>query len=187
MAWRSEDMRLVGWFARRPCWPTDWPRAAGVEFVCTASACGDVWPEWCVDPWLHNELGLFDSPAAIDRLIPADRTHEFVRLAVRMLPVQFEEWGEVPFAIEPVRPDPIPPHFERLGYDLSTVSQGLECSPTSCNGKATECGANRYCLFDSFDHAITTAHRFARSRGVGVEPGPYVLIEVWADRSTTLH
>lgn len=64
----------------------------------------------------------------------------------------------------------------RSRYAQST----LECSPLSCNGYADELGANRFCLFDTFEQALTAAQRFAAEDVA--EPGPYVVLEVWAER-----
>ena len=44
---------------------------------------------------------------------------------------------------------------------------------------AATIATNRWCLIDAFDDALRVAHEFALGK---VEPGPYVLIEVWAER-----
>ena len=52
---------------------------------------------------------------------------------------------------------------------------GFGCSPLSCNGMAVKIAVNRYCRLDDLDNAFVIAKRFAAG---GVEPGPYVIIEV---------
>ena len=103
------------------------------------------------------------------------------RYGLRSLPVAFDGERELPLDLSRIRPEPSPPGYAWLGYDLCSRSAGtnLECSPLSCNDLAGECGANRSCLLDDFDDALRTVRTLC---GMGAEPGPYLLIEVWADR-----
>mgnify|MGYP003338897221 CR=1 FL=1 len=45
--------------------------------------------------------------------------------------------------------------------------------------RSVRIATNRWCLIDDFAAALRVAREFARRRP---EPGPYALIEVWADR-----
>jgi hypothetical protein len=70
----------------------------------------------------------------------------------------------------------IEPSVTILSKQPMTLSVlGFGCSPLSCNGMAEKIAVNRYCLLDDLDNAFVIAKRFAAG---GVEPGPYVIIEV---------
>jgi hypothetical protein len=186
--WTAADLRTIGYFAKVPGRRPEWLRAPAVERVCGASCCVAArrLPDEAI--FQGNGLSLFDTLAALDPFVPADAADTFVRFAYRSLPVDFGSvaggaaQGDKPLDLANVRPEPIPLHFVRLGYDVCSRHHTLECSPLSCNGKAAEIATNRWCLLDDFEVALRLAREWGSAGGIGVEPGPYVLLEVWADR-----
>lgn len=154
-----------------------------MDLVCSVCDCDCATrsPANWVERWMHNGLWLFDSLTLVEQIVPSEETSEYLRYGLRTLPVVFGVHGELPLDLTSVAPERIPEHFVRLGYDLCSRTMGttLECSPLSCNSMAAACHANRWCLIDTFDEALRIARRFAT--GQRVEPGPYALLEVWAD------
>jgi hypothetical protein len=183
MAWSPEDLRTVGYFAKTLVRPPAGFGGPLVDFVCSVSDCDCVTrsPDGWIGRWLHNDLWLFDTLATLEQVIPVDRAADYLRYGLRTLPVSFDEDRELPLDVSTVHPEPIPGRFVRLGFDLCSRSlgHGLECSPLSCNGMAAAGQVNRFCLVDTFDQALDLARLFGRQRPA---PGPYVLLEVWADR-----
>src|SRR5262249_13619012 len=189
--WTAADLRTIGYFAKVPGRRPDWLRAPQVEWVCSVSdcSCASKSPERWIDHWLHNQLWLFDTLALLERVLPVGQGEGFVRYGLKTLPVSFsrdERTGarsENAWDLSAAQPEPIPQRYFRLGYDLCecTCGNALECSPLSCNSKAAEIATNRWCLLDDFEVALRLAREWG-SDGIGVEPGPYVLVEVWADR-----
>jgi hypothetical protein len=182
MSWFATDLRTVGFFAKRVA-----PRPASfaapdVDYICSVCNCGALTesPDDWISHWIHNGFWVFDTLAALDRVVPAAEAAEFLRYGLRTLPVLFGKDGEVPLDLSVTSPEPIPGDFVRLGYDLCSRLAGtsLECSPLSCNLLAAEWSANRWCLLDAFDDALRAARAFAQGNA---EPGPYVLIEVWSN------
>jgi len=183
MAWLPDDLCTVGYFAKtlvRP--PADFG-VPQVDFVCSVSDCDCLTrsPAGWIRRWLHNDLWLFDKLATLEQVIPPDQAAGYLRYGLRTLPVSFDEDRELPLDVSTVHPEPIPAGFVRLGFDLCSRSLGnvLECSPLSCNGMGIASKVNRFCLVDAFDQALGLARQFGRQRP---EPGPYVLLEVLADR-----
>ena len=181
MGWSAADLRTVGFFAKRVApRPGDFD-APGVDWVCSVCDCGAITqsPAGWIGRWLHNGFWVFDTLALLDRVVPPAEAGEFLRYGLRTLPVAFDQEGETPLDLSATSPEPIPGDFVRLGYDLCSRTAGtnLECSPLSCNSLASEWSANRWCLVDAFDDALRAARAFARGNA---EPGPYVLLEVWA-------
>jgi len=187
VTWTIGDLRTIGYFASRPEPRPDLLDAPAVELICTVSECSSPWPDGWMERWAHNELWLFDALATIESMIPAGQGKDFVRYGVKALPVEFTKDGPQPrkalLPMDEPQPEPIPASFVRLGYDLAQWhGVGWECSALSCNGMAARYGANRFCLVDSFELAVQAATDFARWDGKDVEPGPYVVLELWADR-----
>lgn len=188
--WTPADLRTVGYFAKQARPRPEWLHAPRVEWVCSVSNCGCCAgsPAGWIDHWLHNAFWVFDSLPLLERVLPPGEAAAFLRYGLRTLPVEFHLDADTGIVVEraldlaPTRPEPIPAHFVRLGYDLCARSTGhdLESSPLSCNYCAAETPTNRWCLIDSFIDAVKVAREFARREP---EPGPYVLIEVWADRT----
>ena len=67
--------------------------------------------------------------------------------------------------------------FEPLGFDVvsKSITDFFECSPLSCNGKATTFSVNAHCLFDALEDAIAAAEAFSKEEP---EPGPYYVARV---------
>jgi hypothetical protein len=189
--WTAADLRTIGYFAKAPSRRPEWLRAPQVEWVCSVSDCSCAARslEHWIEHWLHNGLFVFDTLAKLECVLTADEASSFVRYGLRTLPAEFDEAADgvaseqaIDFA--DVHPEPIPEQFVRLGFDLSNRSVGsnLECSPLSCNNRAAEIATNCWCLLDDFEVALRLAREWGSAGGIGVEPGPYMLLEVWADR-----
>jgi hypothetical protein len=126
-----------------------------------------------------NEFGLFGSPDAAWRVVPADETDHFELFAYRVAPILFDERGDRPMRVADLRVDPALEDYLSLGFDAVSRSGTtfFECSPLSCNSAATEMATNEHCLFPTLEAAMTGARRFARGNW---EPGPYFVLEVLA-------
>jgi hypothetical protein len=156
----------------------DWLKAAGVDEVCSASACVSKGPEDWIDQWRHNEMWVYDTLELARSVIPEPVRQEFDLYAYQMFPVIFKDGQQQPFEIPPLQVQPLPESFERLGYDA--VSRSFAHSPLSCNYMTEHEAVNRYCLVDDVDTAFRLAAEF---EGAGCEPGPYHVVEVWRQRS----
>ena len=93
--------------------------------------------------------------------------------------IEYRSEGEVSISVVSAA-EPIPPFFERLGWDVASRSftPGFECSPLSCNGLATDTGINEFCLLKSEEEAVAFARRCAAEQP---EPGTYFVIEIWRE------
>jgi hypothetical protein len=194
VAWTERDLVTLGYVAIRPRrLPAD---ACGDYLVCSPASCiVDEPVDWPLCAPV-NAVWMCDSIAALDSVLSGTDGERFLRLGLRGLPEQIgphRDGWQLDWLARDVAPTPIPPHFVRLGYDVASrfAQSTLEHSPLSCNGYADELGANRYCLFETLDAAIAAAGRFAAEDTA--EPGPYVVLEVWAERlpmdplAATLH
>ncbi|MFY9341682.1 MAG: hypothetical protein WAT39_04285 [Planctomycetota bacterium] len=180
--WTEADLRTIGYVAIKP-WrppPDFW---VDCDIVCSIGSLAD-WPDDWHAHWLHNELWVYDTLDRLERVVPSTDAHAYLRAALRTLPVQFgahrDGWS-LEWNVAKANPAPIPEHYVRLGYDVcGRYTQAmLECSPLSCNGIGEDLGVNRWCLLDTLQQAIDATRHFER---VGAEPGPYVVLEVWAER-----
>lgn len=186
MAWTERDLVTVGYFAKRVFRRPAWLPAPQVEWVCSVADCqceGGASPPGWQQHWLHDpELFLFPDLATLERVLPIEPAQPFLRFGLRAVPVWFGTAGDTPLLHEPPRAAPIPPHFLRLGYDVCNRcgTSSLEASPLSCNHLAGMLGANRWCLFDRLEQALSAAQRFAATGSP--EPGRYIVLEVWAER-----
>jgi len=113
--------------------------------------------------------------------------------AYQLLPLLFDTSGvEQPVTVDNLFPrelpalptQPVPPHYQRIGYDVVERSAemgmlGFGCSPLSCNGMAETVPVNQFCLLDDLETALVAARRFGTEQP---EPGPYVIVEVLAPR-----
>ena len=176
--WTAADLVTLGYFAIRP-------RAA---LWCSPSGCRSEQPrDWAMHGLL-NAAWLFDTIDLVDAVLAREERARWLRIALRGLPEQIgahRDGWPLEWKAREVRPAPIPSRWVRLGYDVCSryAQSTLECSPLTCNGYEQELGANRFGLFRSFDLALAAAHRFA-AEGVA-EPGPYVVLEVWAEHDPT--
>lgn len=172
---------LIGYFAKRTVRRPDWLQAAGVDEVCSVSTCISEAPEGWIDRWRHNEFWLYDTPELADGVIPDGERAVFDRYAYGLWPQVFDFEVVRAFEIPRLSVRPLSEAYERLGWDVVTRSSGtsFECSPLSCNYRALHTPVNRYCLLEDVATACAFAHN---CRGIGCEPGPYYVVEVWRRR-----
>jgi hypothetical protein len=175
---------LIGYFPKRTRKRPDWLEAAGVEEICSVSECVSEGPDDWIQRWLHNNLGVYNSPELAWRVVPEESRYEFDLYAYQMFPVKFVEGRQEPVDIPPLEIQALDGSFERLGYDIvsNSVGSGFECSPLSCNLMAKEVRVNSFCLVDECETAFQLAIKFEAG---GCEPGPYHVVEVWRQRSRT--
>jgi hypothetical protein len=98
--------------------------------------------------------------------------------AYRMLPTEWDEGDEKPFAIPLLDVEALPRDFQSVGFDvvsIETGTAGFGHSPLSCNHMAQEISTNADCLLDNIEVAKQTASTFSSG---DVEPGPYFVVEV---------
>jgi len=174
-----------GYLAKRVASRPDWLNAPAVREICSASDCISVAPAGWIEHWLHNEFGWFNRACDALAVIPSDQQSRFRLFAYRIYPQGFRAGARFDLALpDDVRPDPIRPAFESLGFDSVNkwAALGFECSPLSCNSMAGEMETNEYCLFDSLDAAVAGAIRFSVEQP---EPGDYYVIEVLEKRQAT--
>lgn len=150
----------------------------GVREVCSVSGHISRGPKDWLQHWLHNDLGLFNTPEDALRVIGPEPHGQYRLFAYRIHPEIFTPTGRIPFEI-PARVTPISADFVRLGFDCVNKTLpdvlGFECSPLSCNDMAAEIAVNEYCLLADFSEALTAAERFANEQP---EPGVYYVVEV---------
>ena len=178
----SMALRLAGYAPKRivtrPSFLADAPT---VVDVCSVGHCMSAPSDDWRDHWLHNELGLFDSPDLAMQVVPP---HEegFTIFGYRIGVVRFrdgigEDWTWPALDVEE------PSDHAPLGYAVVGRSEmgilGCEHSPLSCNGLAAEYPVNAHCLFDELAAAIGVAKRFSIEQP---EPGLYYVAEVLAPR-----
>jgi hypothetical protein len=120
---------------------------------------------------------------------PAPRWKLF---AYRLFPTLFVVGKPEPIRFPPLELGPLPPDYERIGYDAVSVGAprpeeiGLgdrffhsSLSPF-CNGRCQDIPVNRFCLLDTEEDGLRRAQEFSAGGG---EPEPYVAVEVWRKRS----
>src|SRR5436189_5779659 len=118
---------LLGYFPkRRTPVPPDYP-LPGVEEIASVSECIAPAPQDWIQRWEHNDLFYFDSPAKARAIAPPDQSNAFDIYAYQQFPS-----GDSTLDIKSSA-DPLPPSFERLGYDVVSreYSATFECSPLS--------------------------------------------------------
>jgi hypothetical protein len=188
---------LIGYLPKRIVHSTesaDAPRLPGVEEICSVSECFSKAPPDWVRCGLHNaETGLFDGPDAAWWVVPEAEREHYRLYGYRLLPALFHESGmETGHPLPTLNVAPIPHHFTRIGYDAVGRDAGdhhegviltpsFSCSPLSCNLMAEEQPVNLYCLVDDLESTVALARDFAAGDS---EPGPYCVVEVWANRAT---
>lgn len=169
-----------GYFPKRILGRPEWLEAPAVREICSVSECMSPGPPNWVERWLHNELGWFNRREDALAVIPPGCEREYRLFAFRIYPEVFTEGERVPLVLPgDVDAEPIPPTFRSLGFDCANRSLpdvlSLECSPLSCNNMAGDFEVNEFCLFSTFEQAVTAAERFSREQP---EPGDYYVIEV---------
>jgi hypothetical protein len=115
--------------------------------------------------------------------------------ACRMFPTLYVDGEPQPIQFPPLKIQPLPADYERLGYDavshpgLGPGGEGYakefghsSLSPF-CNGKCQNIPVNRFCLLDTEEDGLRRAQEFSAGGG---EPEPYVAVEVWRQRREVL-
>jgi hypothetical protein len=168
-------------------WCSTW--GAHITEIASVSDClSDRAPNW-VDRWDFNRSTFWNDEISALAAVPVERLAHFRLFCYRLLPILFGASGEPKsVSIDDLFTDglPGPPNepdlskYRALGYDiveapLTLSVLGFGCSPLSCNEVAEEIPVNQYCLVEDLDIAFSIAKRFGAG---GVEPGPYVIIEV---------
>jgi hypothetical protein len=173
-------MILGGYFARRVMPRPEHLQAPGVREICSVSECISSGASDWVRHWRHNGLGWFNTVDDALAVVPGSERDQFRLFAYRIHAEVFRGRERVP--LDPpadVRPAALPEQVVSLGYDSASRSSdagiGLECSPLSCNGLASESAVNEHCLFPTLDAAVEGAARFAIDQP---EPGDYYVVEV---------
>jgi hypothetical protein len=162
----------------------DWLGAAGVDDILSVSGCMSAYFADYIPFWRHNGYWLFDSPDVI-REVARENNIDMAGMRIFYYEVHPEEFDDTAkswriFKPEDFETQVIPPPVKNPeGFDVTSFSAGSapECSPLSCNGLAGALGANRHCLFDSFDAA-----KQALEEGgfANCEPGPYRVFSVYS-------
>lgn len=174
------ELQLVGYFAKRIRRPPGWLVGLPlVEQIASVSECISPGPDGWIDAWKHNEMWLFDDEHTTIELVPPDDRPQYSLFAYKMLPMVILDGAHHALSIPRLHVEPLADDYVLLGYDAVSRSAGtaFECSPLSCNLRATDFPVNKYCLVDSLPDAIQMAAAFSRGQA---EPGPYVVVEVWA-------
>ena len=169
-----------GYFAKRVLPRPDWISASHVREICSVSNCISQPPEDWLNPWLHNELGWFNSIDDALRVIPKDALGQYRLFAYRLSPRLHRQGARATITVPAdVHPEPVPADFISRGFDAVSRSMetvlGLECSPLSCNNLAAERDVNEFCLFPSLDAALAGADAFSLEQP---EPGDYYVVQV---------
>ncbi len=171
-----EELILAGYFPKDTRVPEGWTGPAHVTGICSVSDCvASSPPDW-IEHWLHNDWGLFNSPADAQSVVPPGSS-QYALFAYRLLPLRFVDGRSERLAIPELTVVPPGPDFLPLGFDAVSrlYSAFFECSPLSCNGLADEVEVNRFCLVDGLERAAALAERFSREQP---EPGAYYVLEV---------
>ena len=178
-------MRPIGYLYKNVSPRPEWIQAAGVVDVYSLSDCVSGNFADYIGYWRHNGYWLFDDPATMEALavehgIPLARATLFYFEAFEQ---QFDDESGAWSAFGPdpsFATDVVPPGRRTLeGYDVASFALGNmpECSPLSCNGRASDVATNAHCLFRTFDQA-----RLAIESGrlAGSEPGPFRIVAVYS-------
>jgi hypothetical protein len=165
---------LYKFVASRP----GWLEAPAVADICSISGCISPCFADYIGHWKHNGYWLFDSPAVMEQIARQGEI-DLSQATLFYYEVHEEEFDEPSgqwriFAPEPslVTAVQAPQNKECLGYDVATFWAGnaAECSPLSCNARATDLAVNAHCLFPSFEEAKNAVDTGAFAN---TEPGPY--------------
>ena len=155
-----------------------------VEKICSVSSCMARNFSYDQGSWNHNGFWMYDSIAKMQA--EADHggieTGSLTCFYYEVYEKQFVEEGKVweKFKSNDLPTDVQPPDEKTLlGYDVVTFSTGTspECSPLSCNYRASIVEVNKYCLIPTFEAA-----KSALEAGVFdlTEPGPFRIFGVYS-------
>jgi hypothetical protein len=169
---------LVGYFPKKIARATGAMACPGVTEIWSVSHCMSPGPDNWIQCWRHNALGLFDTPALAQSVVPAGLADAFQIVGYRLWLEAFGAGPRLP-ALEGTAELPPAAGFDVVGYDAVSSSRAceFECSPLSCNGAASDMDVNDRCLFTSAGDAAAAARTFAAGL---FEPGPYYVVEVLA-------
>jgi hypothetical protein len=173
-----QPLILIGYFPKKVVQRPDWLTAAGVTAIRSVCECVSSGPPDWIQRWKHNDMWVYSTIDAAWEVVPKDERSEYEMQAYRMLPTEWDEGTEKPFAIPPLEVEPLPRGFQSVGFDVVSIENGTAGfghSPLSCNHMAQEIRTNANCLLDDIDVAKQTASAFSSGN---VEPGPYFVIEV---------
>ena len=171
---------LIGYFPRKVSRDVDHLRDAGVTAIRSASSCISQAPFDARFPDVAGAFWTLPTIAEAAATVPADEREQHEIHAYRMLPALFDNGMRRPFEMPPIEVEPLPAGYISAGFDaVSCVhyERQIECSPLSCNCMASEYEVNEHCLLPTLEAAEAAALWFSDARS-GVEPGPYVVLEV---------
>jgi hypothetical protein len=168
---------FAGYFPKRIALRADWLKAPLVKEIWSVSDCISEGPPDWIDKWLHNDLGLFDTPELAESVVPEPDRGQYTIVGYRVWDRMFDHGKDVPLSTTPSSVPGPAPGFISLGFDAvaRSMSSSFECSPLSCNGGAATFLTNENCLFETLDAAIAGAREFSSGNW---EPGPYWVVEV---------
>ncbi|MBT9556054.1 MAG: hypothetical protein IV100_08505 [Myxococcales bacterium] len=191
----------LGYDCRRRFVIGDWLAPSPARIRCNATRCNLDDAPGRYERWAFNDSGFFDTPALAAREwtdSSQDDSEPLLTYAFAMYPALFSTSGVTTVSVDTVVgatlakvESPITHGFVFLGYDVLAVHafasvqpQGHQtavawsCSPLFCNLMAAEIQTNIYALIGNWNDAVSAAERFGKEEP---EPGPYVIIGVWAD------
>jgi hypothetical protein len=186
------DFVFLGFCAKRSLTA---PFAGRAREIASVSECLSKRASEWVKQWDFNRATCWNNEAQAWSLVPDESKDAFRVFAYRALPLLFGKTGiATPISLDELfpkeQPD-LPPEpalfrYSRIGYDIvernpAMGSLGFGCSPLSCNGMAENLPVNDFCLLDDLETAMAAARRFGIEQP---EPGPYLVIEVLAQRAS---
>lgn len=167
---------FAGYFPKKIVKRDEWLKAPHVSEIWSVSECMSKGPADWITKWHHNDLGLFDTIALAESVVPPDERASTRILAYRVWDRMFDAGQDLEAPL-PARDLPGPEeHFARVGFDaVGRSHNSFDCSPLSCNGGAESIATNEACLFPTLEEAVAGAKEFSKGNW---EPGPYWLVEV---------
>ncbi len=173
------DAILIGYFPKKTKLMPEWLKATNVEMVCSASTCISEAPEGWINHWKHNECFLYNTIDDVGLILAKlNDKDEYDIYAFKRYPIRIENGTSNVESIPHVLVEPLTQNFEFLGYDAVSMSMSpmFECSPLSCNRGAETMKVNKYCLFETYEEALSGAIEFSKGNW---EPGPYYIVEIY--------
>lgn len=191
----------LGYACRRRMLVGDWLSKSTARIVCNITGCAFDDAPGRFERWRFNPSGFFDSPELAAGEWGESRDTEgepWTTYAYGLYPWLFSTAGVGASTIEAIAGEPLPAVLDPqslgyvfLGFDVLAISElarrledgchmavSWSCSPLFCNAMAVEIPTNVYTLLDEWPSAVAAAERFGREEP---EPGPYVIVGVWAD------
>lgn len=170
---------LIGYFPKKVTENPAHQKVSNVKEICSAGLCFFEEPGDWLEKWKHNEYFLYDTPEIAKSIIEdlADRD-QYDLYAFKQYPIRIEEGNATEEEIKSINVEALSDAFRFLGYDAVSkdMSEEFGCSPLSCNYGADIIATNEYCLFSTFEEALSGAKIFSTGEW---EAGPYYIIEVY--------